>query len=148
MRASLSDFLATAAEAVGNRKAVRYGSVGGQVALAVADGTRKRPAGFTCYAAALGETVSVQRTDILDGFSGLTPGVVYYLSQSNPGEITSARPSSGEVQVAGVSRSSDSLDVGFHCEEGTYNELVMKDQVTGDLYKVSVVNGALTVTPV
>lgn len=148
MKASMSDFMAVSGEALGDRKVVRFGTAASEVRLAVADGDRRRPVGFTCYAVGAGADIAVQRTDILDGFSGLVAGTTYYLSQTTPGEITITRPTSGEVQVVGVAMTSTDMNVGFFGEEGTFNEIIMRDQVTGGLVKLSVADGVLVITPV
>ena len=150
MRPSLSEFLAVAAGAVGSRKVVRRGSVAGQVELAVADGTKKKALGFTTYAVAASAEVVVQLDGYLDGFVGLTPGAVYYLSQTAPGEIVDARPARGETQVVGVARSATEMDVGLQMEivgEGyQYVEAGDRSTTTDPNYqdKVTIVTPSLT----
>ena len=43
---------------------------------------------------------------------------------------------------------STDMNVGFFGEEGTFNEIIMRDQVTGGLVKLSVADGVLVITPV
>lgn len=45
---------------------------------------------------------------IVTGFTGLTPGAIYYLSQT-AGAITATKPASGRVQMLGVAASTTSL---------------------------------------
>ena len=116
MRTAECDFLTTSSGALGDRKAVCHSSAGNKVELAIADGSRKRVAGFTTYAVGNNEEVVVCSLGILDGFSSLTPGAAYCLSQSSAGEITATRPTSGEIQMVGVARSATTLDIAIQVD--------------------------------
>lgn len=116
MRSAECDFLTTSSGAMGDRKAVRHSTNGNQVELAIADGSRKKIAGFSTYAVGSAADIVICSTGVLDGFSGLTSGTVYYLSQSSAGEITSTRPTSGEIQAVGIARSATALDISAQVE--------------------------------
>lgn len=116
MRAALSEFLATSSGSIGAFKAVRHTGTSGQVEAAIADGNEKRVAGFSTYSSTDGNEVVVCATGLLGGFSGLTPGNHYYLSQSTAGEITSTRPTTGEVQLVGVAMTSTILSIVVQIE--------------------------------
>lgn len=57
----------------------------------------------------------------VDGFSGLTPGVTYYLSQGSAGSITATRPEHGVIVSVGIALSSTSLLVNTRVEESNPN---------------------------
>lgn len=46
---------------------------------------------------------------LASGFTGLTKGATYYLSQSTPGEITATKPTSGIVKPVGVAINSTTI---------------------------------------
>jgi len=67
--------------------------------------------GFSDGSANISQNVLVQTNDVMGGFSGLTKGVAYYLSQSVPGGIASTRPSSGIIIRVGIAKSATELDI-------------------------------------
>lgn len=98
-----------AAEVVGVAKML-YISAANMIKLAIADGTDKVCWGASHDAGVIGDIIEVCAAgSICKGFSGLTPGAIYYLSQSAAGEITSTEPASGEVFVVGVAVSATVL---------------------------------------
>ena len=98
---------------VGDRKAVRYATVSDQVELAIGDGSGKIPIGFTEFAIGASDSVTLHTRGPLDGFTGLTVGVPYFLSQSTAGEITATKPGSGEVVCVGIAKSATTLFVAM-----------------------------------
>lgn len=58
---------------------------------------------------------------LVTGFSGLTPGAFYYLSQSSAGAITSTRPEHGLVVTVGEAISATTLLVTIKVEEANSN---------------------------
>lgn len=69
--------------------------------------------GYTRESALTGDSVQLRTAQVLNGFSGLLPGVVYFLSAVTAGAITTATPSSGFVQRLGIASASDTLVVGL-----------------------------------
>lgn len=57
----------------------------------------------------------------VSGFSGLTPGSTYYLSQSSAGSITATRPEHGVIVVIGVALSATTILVNTSVEESNPN---------------------------
>lgn len=54
---------------------------------------------------------------LVTGFSGLTPGALYYLSQSSAGSITSTRPEHGMIVTVGEAISATTLLVSINIQE-------------------------------
>lgn len=99
-----------AGEAIANR-AMLYYSGSDVVSLAIANGTAKTAACISLEAASLNGYLSVSGSGtIVSGFSGLTPGATYYLSQSTAGAITATKPLSGEVFVVGAAVNATDLN--------------------------------------
>lgn len=106
-----SEYTVIAGEDVGARKGV-YISGSDEVKLARADSENTLPCvGFTEAAAVSGTEVTVWTNDILGGFSGLTPAAEYYLSTIAAGEITTTKPSSGNIISVGVGKTATELDI-------------------------------------
>jgi hypothetical protein len=55
--------------------------------------------GFTVENVTNGSTSLVQRSDILDGFSSLNPGAVYYLDPATPGGITATATTTNDEKL-------------------------------------------------
>jgi hypothetical protein len=70
--------------------------------------------GFTEDSATISGAVGVTTNDVLGGFSGLTSGATYYVSQDTAGEITSTKPSSGIIISVGVAKTSEELDIHIY----------------------------------
>lgn len=62
---------------------------------------------------------------IEDGSAGLTPGTVYYLSQTNPGKLDPIRPSSGYIQ---------GIVVGTGEKKGIIVNSLQQNQTVGSLF--------------
>ncbi len=107
-----SEYKVTAGEDVGARKGI-YISGSNEIKLARADSENTLPCvGFTESTAASGANAIIWTNDLLDGFSGLTPGAEYYLSQTNAGEITTTKPTtSGIIVSVGVAKTDTELDI-------------------------------------
>ena len=67
--------------------------------------------GFVLKAATTGDVVEVQVSGVVEKFSGLTAGVLYYLSATTAGAITSTPPSTNYQWIVsiGIAASSDRL---------------------------------------
>ncbi len=109
----ISEYIVTAGEDVGSKKAV-YLSGSDEVKLACANLESTVPCvGFTSTSALQGEEFKIFANDVLSGFSGLTPGGEYFLSQDSTasGEITTIKPTTGIVISVGIAKSSTELDI-------------------------------------
>jgi len=109
----ISEYDVTAGEDIGDKKAV-YLSGSDEVKLACAGSESTIPCvGFTGSSGLQGETVAVFTNDVLSGFSGLTPGAEYFLSQdsTSAGEIQLQKPSSGIIISVGIAKNLTELDV-------------------------------------
>lgn len=83
----------------------------GKYSLALANGAAPQNAlGFADVA-----NSRVIAFGIVPGFSGLTPGAVYYLSTTSAGAITATKPASNVVQV-GIARDASTLFVNIQAE--------------------------------
>jgi len=67
--------------------------------------------GFTREAVLLGAAVKVRASIYLNGFTALTVGTDYYLSDIVPGRVTATPPTAGFVQHLGVASDVDTLAV-------------------------------------
>ena len=108
-----SQYKVTAGEDLGSKKAV-YLSGSNEVKLACANSESTIPCiGFTEHSADVTNIVTVYTNDVLDGFSNLTPGAEYYLSQdsTSAGEITATKPTTGIIIRVGVAKTSSELDI-------------------------------------
>jgi len=106
-----SIYLMTAGEDLDINKPV-YISGSDEVKSAQADSELTIPCvGFTIHSALLGESVQIQTNGTLSGYTGLTPGVEYFLSQDTSGGIVDVRPTSGIIYSLGVARTSTELDI-------------------------------------
>jgi hypothetical protein len=108
-----SKYIVTAGEDLGARKTV-YISGSNEVKLACADSEDTLPCiGFTERPALQNDDVLICTNDILSGFSGLTPGGEYFLTQDSTaaGEITLIKPTSGIVISVGIAKTTTELDV-------------------------------------
>lgn len=111
MKVSYSKYDMTAGENINDRKVV-YISAVDTVKLAKADSETTLPSiGLSMNSALNGEEIRISTNDILDGFTGLTPGASYYLSQTSAGEITSTKPTTGIIVRLGVAISATELDI-------------------------------------
>jgi hypothetical protein len=111
MEVAFSKYDATAKEVLGACKAV-YVSGSEEVKLAKADSEDTVPCnGFTEYSVTTDAKVTVFTNDMLEGFSSLTPGSEYFLSQSTAGEITSTKPTTGIIISVGVALTATKLDI-------------------------------------
>jgi len=100
-----------AGENIGSLKAV-YMSGTGEVKLAKADTEDTASCiGLTPESASIGEGISVYYSGLIRGFSGLTPGAKYYLSQTNAGEITTQKPDDGIIVRVGIAMNSKELNI-------------------------------------
>ena len=98
-----------AAQDIGDRKMLYY-SGADQVSLAIANGTGKSAACVSLSSAAYSQDVEVSGPgSVVSGFSGLTAGATYYLSQTNAGEIDATKPATGETIVVGTALNSTDL---------------------------------------
>lgn len=85
----------------------------GQMVKADADDAAKFSVGYVSGAVTSGASGTANLIGgIITGFTGLTPGALYYLS-ATAGSITTAKPTSGIVQAVGVAISSTSLSYIF-----------------------------------
>lgn len=102
-----------AGEDMGADKAV-YISASNEGKLAKADSESTLPClGFTTAAVSNGDNAVIQTNGVLGGFSDLTFGSEYYLSQTNAGEITAQKPPWGIIVSAGTARNSTELDINI-----------------------------------
>lgn len=86
---------------------------GAKVRKANADDISTKAHGYVLEAVTSGQPASVYTDWFNDQLSALTPGVTYYLSASDPGEVTATAPSAADeiVQRLGVAVSATKLDV-------------------------------------
>ncbi len=107
-----SEYIVTAGEDLGSRKAA-YISGLNEVKLACANSEDTLPCvGFTEDTADSASEVTIWTNDVLDGFTDLTPGEEYYLSQDSTaaGEITLVKPT-GIIVSVGVAKTTTELDI-------------------------------------
>ncbi len=87
-----------------------YVSGADMIRKAIADGTGKVAWMVAEESGSIGDIIPVCRAGgVCKSFSGLTPGAIYYLSQSNAGEITTTEPGSGEIFVVGAAAAAGRL---------------------------------------
>lgn len=98
----------TAGEALSARNLI-YINSSGNAMKADADSSAKQATGYVTADVANGATgTGYFGGGIITGFTGLTPGAVYYQS-ATAGAITTTKPTSGIVQQVGVALSSTTL---------------------------------------
>jgi len=103
-------FVAEAGENISAKEAV-YIAGDGKMYKALADVRAHLAMGLCEDTVSLGESCWVYTQDYLGGFTSLTPGDVYYLSQETAGAITNDEPTSGLFQPLGTAQSSSILMV-------------------------------------
>lgn len=88
-----------------------YITAAGELAKADATSIVKKAIGFAIEAAASGAACKIQFDDTNSNLSGLTPGAVYYLSDSTAGSLTTTAPTAAGsiVQQVGVALSATQL---------------------------------------
>lgn len=102
----------TAAETLAPRDLIAI-NASGQMVKADADDPAKFSVGYVTGAVTSGASGTANLLGgIITGFTGLTPGALYYLS-ATAGSITTTKPTSGIVQAVGVAISSTSLSYIF-----------------------------------
>lgn len=107
----------TADEALSARD-VLYISAADNVSKAIADNTSASYAmGLAKAAAADTNPVQVQSEGVLTGFSGLTPGSRYYLSDITAGAITSTIPTSSGKTIVQVGYAKSATALHIHIEQ-------------------------------
>lgn len=80
-----------------------------KIRKAVSTDTAKFCCGYVREAAAVGDEVTMFVWGIVTGYSGLTPGMPYYLSSTTPGGIQKANPNSNFSQLVGFAIANDTL---------------------------------------
>lgn len=112
MKVSYSKYDLIAGENLGARKVI-YIDANGKVKLAKANSfiTSDTVVGITSHSALLDEKVLIYTNDSLNGFTDLSIGTVYYLSQTTFGELTNTKPSNGIIIKIGVAVSATELDI-------------------------------------
>lgn len=102
----------TAAETLAPRDLIAING-SGQMVKADADDAAKFSVGYVTAGVTSGASGTANLIGgIITGFTGLTPGALYYLS-ATAGGITTTKPTSGIVQAVGVAISSTSLSYIF-----------------------------------
>lgn len=83
-------------------------------AIATDDAESRGVLGFAVASASIAGAVEVQTDGVLNGFSGLTVGAVYYLDTATAGAITATPPATGgnrSVVKVGVAKSATALQI-------------------------------------
>ncbi len=98
-------FAITAGEALSARNTI-YINSGGNAMKADADSSAKQATGWVAADVATGDAgTGYFGGGLVTGFTGLTPGAVYYQS-ATAGAITTTKPTSGVLQQVGIALSS------------------------------------------
>jgi hypothetical protein len=107
----------TAEEAVGAAKAL-YISSADSVSLAKGDAAgTSQVVGFSKAAALITAPVDVVSEGVLDGFSGLSAGLRYYLSAATAGAITSTIPTGTGNTICQVGYAKNTTKLHIHIEQ-------------------------------
>jgi len=88
----------------------------GNMIKAQADDIENIGRGIITYAVASGELAEGVEVGLWNEFVGLTPGSVYYLSQTVAGAMTTIRPTSGIIPRIGKAKSATQMPLSFSTE--------------------------------
>lgn len=110
----LEGVILTASENLNDGDLVNIWDDAGTPSMRKADASGNKPAdGFVPNAVVLGESSIMYGEGKISGFSGLTPGVTYFLSGTTPGDVTDVAPTTSGHLLQKIGRSANATSIIF-----------------------------------